>query len=266
MRSMFKTNGSKSLKMCGVLVLALALWAGCSDDEGTKKKKEPEKKTPPKKKTVPRKAQKIYLWARTNSHNGQLGDNRAAVDGFCTGAAATAAGKPARITPANYVTKTLVLSNPINNFLALGTAAVAGGAHKESLTDPVYGLSGDEATETRLASNYGTLTSAVWAEDLQDANVGDTGTNDQLYWIGIDSNANTGTKHSTQFHCNNFNSNTNGAAVMGGSDVDQGTYLLSSSPSAIGGGGAAVSPLLASAGVHGCNRTLYFLCISFPRK
>ena len=213
----------------------------------------------------PRIPEKIYVWSRTDSHNGQLGANRAAVDAFCTGAdATTARGRPNIITAANYVTKTLVLSHAINSFTDLLDQALRDGARRGLFTGvyPVFGLSAAGA-DTRLADNYGAFRTGAWASSLADANVGDTGEADQRYWLGIDGNANvdTGTKHVSQFHCQNFNSVTDGS----GDGTNQATYLLETAVSQNNGVGTAVSPLMVEAGEEGCNETYYFLCISFPR-
>ena len=288
---MFRTNESKSLKMCGVLVLVLVLWTGCSDDEGTKKK-EPEKKTTPKKttpakkvtpkkttpkKTTPKKTtpvarapQKIYVWSPTDTHDGNLrfrAPGRENIDLFCSVGADASSGKPGAITAANYVTKTFVLSDPFNNFADLGAQVLRDGAYKDTLTkDEVHGLSGAGAN-TKLADNYGAFTTGAWASSLADANVGDTGEADQRYWIGLDATAGSadGTKHATNYHCQDFNSNRDGQAVGRLSAIHEGSYILETNAS-VDVGGANVSPLMNEAGTEGCNETYYFLCISFPRN
>ena len=164
------------------------------------------------------------------------------------------------------MTKTLVLSHRINNFEALGGRAVRDGADAGSLTDPVHGLSGDGRTMTRLANNYEAFRTMVWASTLEAANVGATGRENQLYWIGLDAtvgSARDGTKHQDDYHCRNFGSEEDGDST--GNLEDRGSYLREST-FPFDDDGNSIAPLLEQSGVSPCSQQNYFLCISFSRN
>ena len=216
-------------------------------------------------------AQRTYVWARTDSHNGDLDWNvldgsissRNNIERFCTTKANSDNGKPEAINDDRYVTKTLVLSHTINTFEALGAQAVKekDGASAEALTYPVHGLSGDGRTKVKLADNYKTFRTTAWASTLKAANVGDTKTNDKQYWIGLDATeedegrkkkVNRKRKNQDNYHCQDFSLSANG---MDENDLEkQGSFITET------------TELLEADGSTGCNEQLYFLCISFSKN
>ena len=301
LRDMFRMDQSKLLRGLGLLMFWIVLLMGssCSGDknEGTERsverrsverrsgerklverrsgerrsgeRKSGERKSGERKsegkKPVARAPQKIYVWARTDARNGKLGATRALVDGFCTGEGSTTArGRPNIITPANYVTKTLVLSHDFNTFADLGAQAVIDGANEDSLAkDEVHGLSRAGAN-TKLSDNYGKFMTVEWDLSLTEANVGDIRRNNKFYWIGL-YGAMSPTKHANNYHCQNFNSDVEGDAMDSISFPDQGSYIIGGT-SARDVCGVDVSPLVMEFGRIGCDRELYYLCISFPRN
>ena len=230
-----------------------------------------------------RKPAKTYLWAAAAAVAGNWagGTNRTNVDAYCSGAAAAddpavlGVGRPAIITNdnADYVTKALALSHAINNFEMLGAAALTAGAHKDSLSDPVYGLSSSGFSETILADDYEKFRTEAWKTSLFNARVAILAATE--FWIGAieeGTDATAGTKHATFYNCQNFNTNAAGTTE----DLDEGTFILGGTirTDHNGGGGAdstEVSPLRLRNGEDGaaaqdCDQTAVVLCISFSKK
>ena len=275
----------KSLRVCGILVLVLALWVGCGDDknEGTKKeeKKVTPKKTTPKKTTpVERTPKRTYLWTPLAAEDGDWGGaSRETMDSYCSKAVGSAAdnavvGRPITITDANadYITKALALGHDINNFAELGAAAVKAGAHKDSLNDGVYSLSFNGLSEVKIANNYLKFYTEEWRTSLEDGLLAKD--DDDLFWIGATEGggANAGTRDSANnfFNCNNFKSNRDGTTP----DLDEGTVILGESISTDHDNDGLtddVSPLRLRTAEYesrivNCNATAQVLCISFSKK